>query len=175
MPFAVEIGLAYGGNLNPNRISKLLRFANKVPLLYHKSDCAITKAVTEVDWRRYGLQQSSRSLPVGPLAVLVHLVSVWVPFTSEGKQAIAAYPDIIREIKLALQDAGRQLRRYVFHRKRIHELQMRQNLFEKYIPEVAIALSKISESKKEKIEKGLRKILKGNENEKNKTNTEEKA
>jgi len=175
MPFAVEVGLAYGGNLNPSRTSRLLRFANKVPLLYHKSDCAITKAVVEVDWRRYGLQQSSRSLPVGPLAILVHLVSVWVPFTSEGKQAIAAYPDIVREIKLALQDAGRQLRRYVFHRKRIHELQMRQSLFEKYIPEIAVALSKISESSKEKIEKGLIKILKGNENEENETNTEEKT
>jgi len=173
MPFAVECGLAYGGNLNPNRTSKLFRFANKVPLLYHQSDCAITKAVTGIDWRRYGLQQSSGSLPVGPLAILVHLVSVWVPFTSEGKQAIASYPNIIREVKLALQDAGRDLKRYISKRKRIHELHMRQNLFEKYIPEVADSLSKISETSKEKIEKGLEKMLKSNKIEENDENAKE--
>jgi len=159
-PFAVECGLAYGGDLDPNKTANLLRFANKVPLLYHQGDCAITKAVTETDWRRYGLSQSSNSLPTGPLLILVHFISVWVPFTSEGKQAIASYPEIIKEVKLALQDAGRKLRIYISRRRRKREMQMRQNLFEKYIPEVAEGISKISGVKKEKIESGLEKILK---------------
>lgn len=159
-PFAVECGIAYGGNLNPNQGAELLRFANKVPLLYHQSDCAIAEAVKEVDWRRYGLQQPSGSLPMGPLIILVHFASVWVPFTSEGKQAIAAYPDIIKEIKLALQDAGRKLKKYISGQKRTHEIQMRRNLFENYIPEAAGAISKISDVPKEKIIHGLEKILK---------------
>ena len=160
IPFQIEVGLAYGGKLDPNGESQLLRFANKVPLTYHQGDCAITQAVEEVDWRRYGLQQSSGSLPMGPLIILVHFVSVWVPFTTEGKQAIASYPDIIKEIKLALQDAGRKIKIFISRRRKTHELQMRQNLFEKYIPEVAIALSKLSETPQEKIKNNLEKLLK---------------
>jgi DNA topoisomerase-6 subunit B len=160
MPFQIEVGLAYGGKLDPSGESELLRFANKVPLTYHQGDCAITQAVEEVDWRRYGLQQSNGSLPVGPLIILVHFISVWVPFTTEGKQAIAAYPDIIKEIKLALQDAGRKIKIFISKRRKTHDLQMRQNLFEKYIPEVAIALSKLSDVPKEKIKNNLEKLLK---------------
>ena len=159
-PFAVECGIAYGGNLNPNQQAELLRFANKVPLMYHQGDCAISEAVREVDWRRYGLQQPSGSLPIGPLVILVHFASVWVPFTSEGKQAIASYPDIIKEIKLALQDAGRELKKYISGKRKSHEIQMRRNLFESYIPEAASSISKISDVPKEKIVHGLEKILK---------------
>ena len=128
--------------------------------MYHQGDCAITEAVKETDWRRYGLQQSSGALPSGPIVILVHFISVWVPFTSEGKQAIASYPEIIKEIKLALQDAGRKLKVYISKKRKSKELQMRQNLFERYIPEVAIALSKISGVKDEKIKKDLEKMLK---------------
>ena len=159
-PFAVEVAIAYGGNLNPNQEAELLRFANKVPLMYHQSDCAISEAVKEVDWRRYGLQQPGSSLPMGPMIILVHFASVWVPFTSEGKQAIASYPDIIKEIKLALQDAGRELKKYISGKRRSHEILMRKNLFENYIPEAAGAISKISDVPKEKIVHGLEKILK---------------
>jgi len=160
IPFQIEVGLAYGGKLDPNGEAQLLRFANKVPLMYHQGDCAITQAVEEVEWRRYGLQQSAGSLPMGPLAILVHFISVWVPFTTEGKQAIASYPEIIKEIKLTLQDAGRNIKIFISRRRKGYEIQMRQNLFEKYIPEVAIALSKISEVPKEKIKNDLEKLLK---------------
>lgn len=159
-PFQIEVGLAYGGDLNPNSISTFYRFANKVPLLYHQSGCAITKSVESVDWRRYGLQQSSGSIPVGPLMILVHFASVWVPFTSEGKQAIATYPVITKEIKLALQDAGRQLARFVRKKKRASESQMRRQLFERYIPEVAGALSKLTKKEKNSIISDFEKIIK---------------
>jgi len=159
-PFQVEVGLAYGGSLNPNSVAELYRFANKVPLLYHQSSCAITKSVEEVDWRRYGLQQSANSLPVGPLVILVHFASVWVPFTSEGKQAIATYPEIIKEVKLALQDAGRELSRFINQQKRSRERQMRRQLFERYIPEVAGALNKLTDKDKNTIIKKLEDIIK---------------
>ncbi len=159
-PFQVEVGLAYGGELNPNSVAYLMRFANKVPLLYHQSDCAITEAVEEVDWRRYGLQQPSGSIPTGPIAILVHFASVWVPFTSEGKQAIAKYPVINKEIKLALQDAGRQLSNFVRKKRKAQANQMRKSLFERYIPEVAGSLSKLSGLDKQKIIDNLEKTLK---------------
>jgi DNA topoisomerase VI subunit B len=158
-PFAVECGIAYGGSINPEN-SELYRFANKVPLLYHQGDCAITEAVKEIDWKRYGLQQPNGSLPAGPMIILVHLASVWVPFTSEGKQAISSYPEITKEIKLALQDAGRVLKKYISGQRRSHDLQARKSLFENYIPEAAISLSELSGTPKDRIEQGLEKFLK---------------
>lgn len=159
MPFAIECALAYGGELENKKRSKVLRFANKVPLLYNQRDCAITKAVIQNDWRRYGISQPSDSLPTGPLAILVHFVSVWVPYTSEGKQAIASYPEIIKEIKLTLQDAGRKMKLYISKKKKRHQIKMRQDLFEKYIPEASETISKISGISKQKIRKGLEKML----------------
>lgn len=159
-PFIVECGLAFGGKLPTDQTAQLFRFANKIPLLYHQSDCAITEAIADVDWRRYGFSQSSGNLPVGPLTVLVHFVSVWVPFTSEGKQAIANYPEIVKEIKLALQDAGRELAIYVRRKAKLRERQLRKEMFEKYIPELAESLAKLTQKQKEKIIEGLEKILK---------------
>jgi DNA topoisomerase-6 subunit B len=158
-PFLVEVGLAFGGTLPQEKQALLLRFSNKVPLLYHQSDCAITEAVGDVDWRRYGFSQSQGQLPAGSLAILVHLASVWVPYTSEGKQAIANYTEIIKEIKLALQDAGRKLAIYVRRQKKERDKAMRKGLFEKYIPEVSAALSEISGHQRSVIEKDLKKIL----------------
>jgi DNA topoisomerase VI subunit B len=158
-PFAVECGIAYGGALNPES-AELYRISNKVPLLYHQGDCAITEAVKDTDWKRYGLQQPGGSMPSGPMIILVHFASVWVPFTSEGKQAIAAYPEIIKEIKLALQDAGRKLKTYISGQRRTHDLQQRKNLFENYIPEAAISISELSGTPKEKIVQGLERMLK---------------
>jgi len=159
-PFQVSVGLAYGGDLSPNKVCQLFRFANKVPLLYHQGDCAITQAVSEVDWRRYGLSQSSGYLPYGPLVILVHFASVWVPFTTEGKQAIANYPVIVKEIKLALQDAGRKLAKYVRQKKKTREKFLRRQLFERYIPEVAQALSKLTDKNKKTILNKLEKMIK---------------
>ncbi len=169
-PFQVEVGLAYGGELSPKSTSKLYRFANKVPLLYNKSSCAITKAVQEVDWRRYGLQQSTGSIPVGPLVIIVHFASVWVPYTSEGKEAIANYPVIEKEIKLALQDAGRQMSGFIRKQRRAKEKQMRRNLFKRYIPEVADSLNKLTGKNSAEISKKLEYFISSNNK---KSNTEE--
>src|SRR3989344_1372100 len=98
-PFIVEASLAYGGDLQKEDSIKLLRFANRVPLQYQQSACAITKSVISTAWRNYGLSQSKGALPIGPVVLLVHIASVWVPFTSESKEAIAHYPEIVKEIK----------------------------------------------------------------------------
>ncbi len=112
-PFQIEVGIAYGGKLPADELAKVMRFANRVPLLYQASACAIHKAVLTSAWRNYGLQQSRGALPSAPMAILVHMASVWVPFTSESKEAVAHYPEIIKEMKLALQEAGRQLKRHI--------------------------------------------------------------
>ncbi|MBI2542814.1 MAG: DNA topoisomerase VI subunit B [Candidatus Aenigmarchaeota archaeon] len=159
-PFQVECALAFGGELPKEGSSQLFRFANKVPLLYHASDCATTDAVVDTDWKRYGFSQSSGQLPQGQLGIFIHFASVWVPYTSEGKQAIASYPEIVKEMKLALQEAGRKLAVYVRQKNRMHDRQMRKELFEKYIPELAESLEKLSGDKKEKLIEALEKIIK---------------
>ena len=99
-------------------------------------------------------------MPIGPLAILIHFASVWVPFTSEGKQAIANYDEILKEIKLAIQDAGRRLAIYVRQKAKRKDAQMRRELFERYIPELAESLEKLTDVKREKIIEGLEKIVK---------------
>ena len=142
-PFQIEVGLAYGGGLPADELVDLLRFANRVPLQYQQSGCAITKAVLGIDWRSYGLSQSKGALPAGPVALFVHMASAWVPFTSESKEAVAAYPEIMRELRLALQDCGRRLSAHIrAHRKAVDE-EKKKSYIEKYIPHIGIALREI--------------------------------
>lgn len=157
-PFVVECGIAYGGEIPEGNV-EIMRFSNKVPLLYQGGDCAITKAIASTDWRRYGLQQSGRSLPTGPAVIIVHFASVWVPFVSESKQAIASYPIIIKEIKLGLQELGRRLQRYVSGKRRTELQRKRRMIFERYIPEVAKSLGNLTRNKPEIIEKKLFNII----------------
>ncbi len=147
-PFQIEVGIAYGGNQPKDELATLFRFANKVPLLYQQGACATSKAVVTTNWKPYGMQQSNGALPTGPLTILLHIASVWVPFTSESKEALASYPEIIKEIKLALQDAGRKLQTYVHKKQKTAAQLERANMFEKYIPEVADALARLTGANK---------------------------
>jgi DNA topoisomerase VI B subunit len=148
-PFQIEVGLAYGGDQPKDEAVTILRYANRVPLLYQQGACAFTKSIVTTNWKAYGIQQTSGSIPNGPLTVLVHMCSVWVPFTSESKEALAHYPDIIKEIKLAIQEAGRKLQSYVHKKNRVQNQLERANLFERYMPEVADALSRLTGENKE--------------------------
>ncbi len=159
-PFQIEVGILFGGELEKESQIRLMRFANRVPLLYQQGACAITEAVTDTNWKPYGLQQSGNNLPSGPAIIIVHIASVWVPFTSEAKEAIAHYDEIIKEIKLALQECGRKLATYIRHNVKAAEQKERIGLFEKYIPELASSLSILSDEKKTVVEDNLKKILK---------------
>ncbi len=142
-PFQVEVGMAYGSGLPADELIDLLRFANRVPLQYQQSACAITKAVLSVDWRSYGLSMAKGALPTGPIALFVHIASVWVPFTSESKEAIAAYPEIMKELRLALQDCGRRLSVHIRAHRRAVEEEKKKSYIERYIPHIGIALREI--------------------------------
>ena len=139
-PFQIEVGVAYGGDLPADKLARMLRYANRVPLLYQQSACAITKSVLATAWRNYALQQANGALPTGPLVIIVHMASVWVPFTSESKEAVAHYPEIIKEIKLALQESGRRLAIFVRRRKKAAESQRKKAYIQQYIPHIAVAL-----------------------------------
>jgi DNA topoisomerase-6 subunit B len=143
-PFQVEVGLAYGGSWPADKTIELFRFANRVPLLFQRGACGITDAIERTDWRNYMLSQPKGSLPVGPMALLVHIASVWVPFTSESKEAVAHYPDIIKEIQLAAQECGRKLATFIRKRKAADYQAQRRSIFELYIEEVAAAIGKIT-------------------------------
>ncbi len=161
-PFCIECGIAYGGELDKEGAVTILRFANRVPLLYQQGACAITESIAKTNWRAYSMQQSGSSLPIGPLVVLVHMVSVWVPFTSEAKEALAHYPEIMKEIKLALQDCGRKLGSYINKKYRVAAELKKRDYIEKYIPHISAALKEIMGEKgfdEERIRSLLKTIL----------------
>ena len=136
-PFQIEVAIAYGGNLPREESARVLRFANRVPLLYLQSACCSFKSVMETSWRHYNLPQPRGALPTGPLVIMIHMASVWVPFTSESKEAIADYDEIRKEMKLALQECGRKLGTYLRRRKRMQRESDRRTAFERYIGEIA--------------------------------------
>jgi DNA topoisomerase-6 subunit B len=142
-PFQVEVGLAYGGSLPGDHLIELYRLANRVPLQYQASACAINKSVLTVDWRSYGMSMSKGALPSGPMVLMSHIASVWVPFTSESKEAIAHYPEIIKELRLALMLAGRKLSSHIRHRRRAEAEAKKKSYIDKFIPHIGIALKDI--------------------------------
>ena len=168
-PFQIEVGMAYArpeetkeqqmGLEEPVRV---LRFANRVPLLYQPGACAITKAVIGVNWKAYGMNQPKGALPLGPLAIMVHMASVWVPFTSESKDAVASYEEILAEMTLALQECGRRLSVFLNKRRRDLEAARKRNYIELYIPHLALGLKEILQLKdkeEDKIVQDLKKML----------------
>jgi len=186
-PFTIEVGLAFGTGQagmqqsvveqedampvaegeekdreGEAQMARIMRFANRVPLLYQPGACAVTKAVLETSWRNYGLSQSRGALPQGPLVIFIHMASVWVPFTSESKEAIADYDEIRKEIRLALNEAGRRLSSFVRKRDRAALELKRRDVFEAYIEEVAKACKSLKKGKldDEKLMKQLQAIAK---------------
>ena len=159
-PFQIEVAIGFGGGLGRDDSAKVLRFANRVPLLYSQSSCCSFKAVAETSWKNYGLTQPKNSIPSGPLVVMIHMVSVWVPFTSESKEAIADYDEIRKEMKLALQECGRKLGTYLRRRKRMARESERRSVFERYIGEISRCCNSIVGADADKLYKALLKQAK---------------
>jgi DNA topoisomerase VI subunit B len=137
-PFMVEAGLVYGGGLPADQPVQILRFANRVPLLFQQGACAITNAVSNLDWRRYGLDQKGGSgIPVGPALLLVHVASTKIPFTSEAKEAIAEDPEIDREVTLALQATARHLRTHISRMSRRQFATEKFEIIQRILPKLA--------------------------------------
>ena len=147
-------------NMSEGQSMQVYRYANRVPLQFQHAGCAITQAVTNMNWRSYGLSQSRGSMPNGPVTVMVHLASVWVPFTSESKEAIAGYPEIQKELRLALQAAGRKLGMYLRRRQRVKKEGERRNVFMRYLGEVATAVSELNQTDRRQVYDQLLEVAK---------------
>ena len=107
-PFQIEVGLVFGGDLSSEGPIEILRFANRVPLMYQQGGCLLTKALEAVNWKSYGLEQPGGSgIPKGPAAVLVHLASTNVQFTSEAKEAVSYNEEVFDEVRKAMLEVGR--------------------------------------------------------------------
>jgi DNA topoisomerase-6 subunit B len=147
-------------NADEGQNMTVLRYANRVPLQFQPAACAVTQTILSTNWRSYGLSQSRGSLPSGPVTVMVHVASVWVPFTSESKEAIASYPEIQKEIRLALQAVGRKLGMYLRRRLRVAQEGQRRSIFLRYLKEVAGAVSVINGVDRDKLYEQLLAVAK---------------
>lgn len=137
-PFQVEVGIVYGGDLPKDQPVTILRFANRVPLLYQQGACVITAAVSEVDWRRYGLEQrGGKGIPYGPAIILVHVASTKIPFTSEAKEAVANITAIKEEIERALRGCARKLQTHLNKKARKVKAKEKFDIVQLVLPQIA--------------------------------------
>ncbi len=157
-PFLVEVGIAYGGNIKSDKV-EILRFANKIPLLYQQGGCALTKAVESVNWKAYGLQQNKNELPNAPAVILIHLASTNIPYTSESKEAIAGIPEIIDEVRLALQEVGRKLKEYLDRKQRLQKKRKKEEVLVRIIPLLAKKVCEVLEKDEIDAERIIARIM----------------
>ncbi|MEM4257171.1 MAG: DNA topoisomerase VI subunit B [Candidatus Diapherotrites archaeon] len=164
-PFQVEAGIAYGGeagklgepdeNGQIQRKMEIMRFANKAPLLFDQGGCAITKAVQSIDWKRYGIKDLENT----PITIMVNLISVHIPYTSAGKQAISDEEEIMEELRLAIMDIGRKIYTHIGQIRRAAEKEAKRKMYYKYATEIAIALSELTGKNRTQIENKLHNIV----------------
>lgn len=143
-PFLVESIAVYGGDLPKEEPIKILRFANRVPLLYQPGSCAITKSISSISWNQYGFSQPVKGqIPVGPLIIAIHIASTKVPFTSEAKEAVAESPEIMDALDALLKGVARQIK--TMRKKEAHKNQIEEkfSLIELILPEIAGKTSNI--------------------------------
>jgi len=169
-PFIVEAGIAYGRGIfkdedgDDNR-SELLRFANRVPLVYQRGACSTTDVVKAIDWRNYfkgGTQLSQsggRGLPHGPLVILIHVASTSVPFTSESKDAIANVEVIEEEVERAIRECGRDLRGHLKEKRSRRETRKKRNVLGKILPDMGRKLSEMTGRPEPEISESVSRIM----------------
>ncbi|RZH69528.1 DNA topoisomerase VI subunit B [Natrinema altunense] len=159
-PFIVEAGIAYGGELPAEGTGDVMRFANRVPLVYQRGACATTDVVKSIGWRNYGLDQPGGSgLPNGPVVIMIHVASTNVPFTSESKDAVANVPEIEDEIELAIREAARDLKSYLNKRRSMQQRRKKQNVLGKILPEMATKVAEVTGRDEPDIDDAIARIM----------------
>lgn len=137
-PFQIEVGLIFGGSMAADKPVEILRFANRVPLMYQQGGCLLTKSIESVDWRQYGLEQAGgKGVPKGPAAILVHLASTNVQFTSEAKEAVADNEVVFQEGRKAILEMGRGLRKHLEKKKKMAKTREKFELINDILPAIA--------------------------------------
>lgn len=163
-PVVVEVALAHFKTRQTEADSpvQLLRFANRVPLQFDKSGCAITWAIESVNWKTYGLGQPKDSLPIGPYIFAVSVVSPFIKFKNASKETIDASEELVAEIRLALIQAGQKLSRHIKKEFKEADLERKLAHIEQFGPILVEHLARIvgaNEARKKKAEEGLKKLL----------------
>jgi DNA topoisomerase-6 subunit B len=159
-PFVVEAGVAYGGDLEDDGEVEVLRFANRVPLVYQRGACATVDVVKSINWRNYGLDQPGGSgMPGGPAVLMVHVASTNVPFTSESKDAVANVPEIEDEVELALREAARELKSYLNQQRSLEKRRRKENVIAEILPRMAEKLEEVTGREPLAIEDSLARIM----------------
>jgi DNA topoisomerase-6 subunit B len=159
-PFIVEAGIAYGGELEQSSKADVLRFANRVPLVYQRGACAITDVVKNIGWRNYKLDQPGGSgIPNGPVVVMVHVASTNVPFTSESKDAVANVPEMESEIELAVREAARELKSFLKKRQSMKKRRRKQDVIATILPEMAEKVADVAGEERPDIGDALARIM----------------
>jgi len=149
-PFVIEVAIAWGGQIPASDKPILLRFANKIPLLYDEGVDVSRKVIDSIDWNLYKVRFPA------PLAVVTHICSTKIPFKGVGKEAIADVPEVEREIEIALREVARRLKRYLSRIERQLEVKVRYVTISKYIGEISRALSIITGKDSKLFEKRLK-------------------
>ncbi|MFX1560775.1 MAG: DNA topoisomerase VI subunit B [Promethearchaeota archaeon] len=148
LSFAVEVCIAYGGEIKPATSAPMVlwRFVNRVPKLRDNSDCATWKATASVNWKNYKVTTFDNGIPRGPLMVFIHVAGAYVHvmFKGQSKQALAEDEVLLREIKLALEDAGRRFRRFITRRETARRKAKRAGILAMYADQFAQSLVTIA-------------------------------
>ena len=152
-PFIVEVAIAYGGEIPPVEAPVLLRFANRMPLLYDEGADVSRRVVDSIDWSVYRVKFPA------PVAVVTHICSTKIPFKGVGKEAVAEVPEIEKELEMAVRDAARALRLYLSRLERLQEAKRREVVFRKYMGEVVSALSYITSISEEELRSKLEELI----------------
>ena len=159
-PFIAEAGIAYGGELEDGSPSELMRFANRVPLVYQRGACAMTDVVKGINWRNYGLDQpGGNGIPDGPVVIMIHVASTNVPFTSESKDAVANVSEIEDELELALREAARDLKSHLNRRETRRKRRQKQNVIADILPTMAAKVSSITQREPVDVGDSLARIM----------------
>lgn len=158
IPFIIETGIAYGGSAGDSSGSgetglEIIRFGNRAPLIFNQGGCALTSAAKDIDWRRYEVDPERTAV-----TLFVNIVSTHVPYTSAGKQSVAEEPEVYEEVRQAVMEAARKLRRFLRAKIKKRERRQRANLFEKYLPIISQKAADLVEESPPEIEPLVKKI-----------------
>ncbi len=141
-PFIVEVAIAHGKSVSRQFKGgiTIIRFANRIPLLFDESSGVVWKVVNRnINWSTYKVSSDT------PLVVVVHVCSTKIPYKTVGKEYLADQPEVEREITNAIRTAARFLRVYISRSIRVARERRRLDIFSKYLPVIAEFSAKLSD------------------------------
>ncbi len=164
IPFQIEVAVAFGGKSVEKdcQVSRegvvrprIIRVANKCPLIYDSRDCLLYRVVRDLDWRIYKLIQAEGGLPSAAMVQVISITSSRVPYVGPGKYAIAFHQEIYDEAKLAVQTLGRIIREHIHRKQKIDFERKRMSIFQIYGAEIARDLSMVTGENRDRIYRNL--------------------